>query len=111
MGARQMVEDFRQGLLGGRGPDLRLRAGAQPLRQGGPHLNALMRGTLRQRLRVGIGDDELHPIEAAFDHVVDGVAAGTPDPENGDARLEFGEVRNGKIDAHVIGVRKLISPT
>jgi hypothetical protein len=60
-----------------------------------------MRRALCQRLRICIGDDELYPVEAAFDHVVDRVTPRAPDPEDSDARLKLGEVWYGKIDAHV----------
>ena len=42
---------------------------------------------LRQRLRVGVADDEIDAFEVRADHVVDGVAAGAADAEHGDARL------------------------
>ena len=105
-----MVEDFGQRLLGGGGTDLRLRAGAQPLRQGRTHLYATLRGILHQRLRIGVGDDEFDPLEPALDHVVDGIAASATDTENGNARLEIGEVRNSQIDGHFAWRPELICP-
>ena len=110
MGACEMVEDFGQRLLGGGGTDLRLRSGTQPLRQGCTHLNATLRGVLHESLRIGVGDDELDPLKPALDHVVDGIAAGTSNAENGDAGLEIGEVRNGQIDGHFAWRPELICP-
>src|SRR4029078_8489794 len=39
-------------------------------------------------------------LQTAFDHVVDGIAAGPPDTEYGDARLEFGQIRNSEVYGH-----------
>ena len=80
--------------------DLRLRPGTQSLGQGSAHLDAPLGGTLCQGLCVGIGDDELHPFEAAFDHIVDRVSAGAADAEHGNMRLELGKIGHGEIDCH-----------
>jgi len=56
---------------------------------------------LLKRLRIGIGNDEFHALKALGDHVVDGVAAGAPDPEDGDARPKFlGLARFHQIECH-----------
>ena len=44
-----------------------------------------------QRLRVGVGDDEVDALKSGGDHVVDGIAAGAADAEHGDARLQLAE--------------------
>ena len=49
-----------------------LAAGAQA---GGAELDHAVRGAARQRLRVGVGADELHALDLAVDHVLHGVAA------------------------------------
>ncbi len=54
----------------------------------------------RQGLRIGIGHDEVHTVQAGFDHVVDGIAASTANTEHGDAGLEFLNVRDGEVDGH-----------
>jgi hypothetical protein len=43
----------------------------------------------RQRLSIGIGDDELDALQVGFDHVVDGIAAGAAHAEHEDPRLKF----------------------
>ena len=53
-----------------------------------------------QRLRVGVGDDEVDALQARRDHVVDRVAAGAADAEHGNARLHLTNVGNLQIDAH-----------
>ena len=52
-----------------------------------------------ERLRVGVGDDEVDAHEARGDHVVDGVAAGAADAEHGDPRLQLPDVGHFQIDA------------
>ena len=42
------------------------------------------------------------PFSPARDHVVDGIAAAAADAEDGDARLEFGDVRLLQIDRHCL---------
>ena len=41
---------------------------------------------LRQRLEIGVGDDELDAVEAGAHHAVDGVAAAAADADDLDAR-------------------------
>ena len=56
---------------------------------------------MRERLRVGVGDDEVDALETGGDHVVDGIAAGAADAEHGYARLELTNVGDFQIDRHV----------
>ena len=56
----------------GRAAGLRLRAGAEP---GRAELELLLGEAARERLRVGVGGDELHPGHAVADHVVHRVTA------------------------------------
>ena len=61
----------------------------------------ILRGArrLRQRLGVGVADDELARLQVRPDHVVDGVAAGAADPDDGDAGLQLLLVpRDAEID-------------
>jgi hypothetical protein len=51
------------------------RARAQTLGHAGAHLDLGGGARLGQRLRIGIGDHELAPVEVLVDHVVDGIAA------------------------------------
>ena len=60
----EMIADLVDRFLGGGAADFRLRAGAETLGDGDAHLDdALGRGR-RQRLAVGVGDDELAAAEA-----------------------------------------------
>src|SRR5690606_35020938 len=54
--------------------DLGVRARAQALGDAGAELQLQLGAAVLDRLRVGVGGDELHPVHAAVDHVVDGVA-------------------------------------
>ena len=51
-------------------PDFRIRARAQTLGDGNAQLQLHVCITLGECLRIGIGRDELHPLEPARDHVV-----------------------------------------
>ena len=95
--AGEMGADLVQRLFGGGLADLGLGAGAETFGEVGAELDAVLGARAGQRLRVGVGDDELDALEAAVDHVVDGVAAGAADADHGDARLEFGEIRNLRL--------------
>ena len=101
MCALEVVADLVDRLLCRGPPDLRLRARAQPFGDRHAHLDDSFRLGHRERLGVCIGDDEVHALQPARDHVVDGVAAGTAGPENCDPRLKLTDVGNLQIDAHV----------
>ena len=73
-------------LLGGGAADLGLGAGAEALGQVRAELHAALGAAVQQRLRVGVGDDELHAVQAGGDHVVDRVGAAAADADDGDAR-------------------------
>ena len=98
--AREMIADLVDHLLGRGAADLGLRAGAEPLGDREAHLDDALGLATGQRLGVGVGDDEFDALEAGLDHVVDGIAARAADPEHGDARLEFPDVRSLEIDRH-----------
>ncbi len=49
---------------------------------------------MRQRLRIGVGDDEFDALQVGADHVVDGVAAGAADTDHGDPGMERRVGRN-----------------
>jgi hypothetical protein len=67
----------------------RHRACTEPSRDIGPELNRVRRKGRGQRLRVGVGNDELNARNVAGDHVRDGIAAGAPDPDDDDTRTQF----------------------
>ena len=57
--AEEAIDEIRDHLLGGGPPDLRLRAGAEPFRHRHAHLDDALGLRHCERLRVGIGDDEV----------------------------------------------------
>ena len=79
-------------LLGRRLADLGAGAGAEPLGQVDAELDAHARHSTGERLRVGVGDDELDPLEPGRDHVVDGIAAGAADADHGDSGAQVGQL-------------------
>jgi len=60
-----MVADFVDDFLGRGRADIRLRAGAEALGDLGAHLHDALRLGHGERLRVGIGDDEIDPCNPA----------------------------------------------
>ena len=82
--ALQVIANLVEHLLGRRAPDFGLRASAEPFGGRHAHLDDALGFRHRERLRVGVGDDEVDALQPAGDHVVDGVAAGTARPEHGD---------------------------
>jgi hypothetical protein len=98
--AGQVVHDLLDRFLGRRGADGGTRARAQPLGHLGAHLDLLGRVRLLESLRVGVGDDELDPLELLLDHVVHRIAAGAAHAEHGDPGLEIFLPRKRKIECH-----------
>ena len=70
--------------------DVRIGAGAEALGQLAADLNLHRRRAVPQRLRVGVGDDELDAAEAGLNHARDGVAAAAADADHLDARAGAG---------------------
>ena len=93
---------FVGGFLRRRLADLRLRAGAEALRDVRAQLDAPIRAAVHKLLRVGVGDDELHALQIRRDHVVDRIGAAAADTDDGDARAEVGVrgLRDGEIQGH-----------
>ncbi len=105
VGAVHRVEDLVERLFGGGASDIRPRAGAEPPGNADPELDLARCGGLRQRLSVGVAGDELAPDQIRTNHVVDGVSAGAPDADNGDAGLHLLFVpRDAQID-HAVPLR------
>ena len=100
MGAGEVVADFVDDFLGRGRADIGLRTGAQALGDLGAHLDDALRLRHGERLRVGVGDDEIDPLQSGRDHVVDGIAAGAADAEHRDPRLQLVNVRDVEIDGH-----------
>ncbi len=97
---REVVVDLVEAFLGRGAPDFRMRARAQTFGHRDAELDDAWRFAERERLRIGVGADEIDPVQARRDHVVDGVAAGAAHAENRDAGLQFLDVGNGEIDWH-----------
>ena len=98
--ALEMVANLVDDLLRRGAPDLGLRAGAEALGDLHAHLDDALGLGQGQRLRVGVGDDEVDALQAGLDHVVDGIAARAAHTEHGDARLELADVGQGEVDRH-----------
>ena len=78
----QAVGIFERGFTA----DVRVGAGAEPLRQLSADLNLDGCRVPLQRLCVGVGDDELDTLQADLHHPVDGVAAAAADSDHFDTR-------------------------
>ena len=100
MRAGEVIADLLERLLRGRPADLGLGAGAEALGHLKAHLDDALGPRRRQRLRVGVGDDEIDARQAGHDHVVDRVAAGAADAAHHDAGLQFPEFGRLQIDRH-----------
>nr|WP_206542962.1 hypothetical protein [Pantoea stewartii] len=87
-------------LLRGRCTDNGLRTGAEALGDLGTHLDDALRFRHRQRLRVGVGDDEVDALQPGGDHVVDGITTRAADAEDGDPRFQLADVRGCQIECH-----------
>ena len=98
--AGEMIVDLVEAFLGRGTPDFRVRAGTESFGDRDAQLDDALRLAERQRLRVGIGADEVDAVEARNDHIVDRVAASASHTEYGDPGLQFLDVGNGKIDGH-----------
>ncbi len=77
--AVQGIGDLIAGFHRRRASGLGLGPGPQSRR---PKLDLVLRLGARQRLRVGIGGNELDAGHSVSDHVIDGVASGAPDPDH-----------------------------
>ena len=96
-----MIADLVDHLFGRGAADFGLRAGAEAFGDLRAHLDDALGLGHGERLRVGIGDDEVDALQAGRDHVVDRIAAGAADAEHGDARFHFANVGDRQIDGHV----------
>ena len=72
--------------------DIGLRTGAEALGDLRAHLHDALGFRHGQRLRVGVGDDEVDALQPGSDHVVDGIAASSTDAEDGNPRFQLADV-------------------
>jgi hypothetical protein len=89
--ATQVIADFLDYFLCCGTAHFGLRAGPKALRDLDTHLDGTRSSRHGERLRVGIGDDEFDALQAACDHIVDRIAAGTTHAEHGDPRFHLSE--------------------
>src|SRR6202041_2520895 len=100
VGAGEVIADLVDDFLGRGRADIGLRTGAEALRDLGTHLHDALRLGHGERLRVGIGDDEIDTLQSGGDHVVDGIAARAADAEYGNPGLQLADVRGCYIECH-----------
>ena len=89
MGAVEDAIDLGEQFLGGRTAKLGARTRAEAFGRPAAELDDAIRARRSQRLRVGIGGDELDSANLVPDHVGHGVAAGTADADDTDARAKL----------------------
>ncbi len=89
-------------LFGGGLADLGPRAGAEALGDLEAELDLAVGEAVVERLRVGVGDDEIDALHVGVDHVGDGVAARAADADHADPRAELLHFRTDEIDAHAL---------
>ncbi len=95
-----MLENFIERLLSRRPPDIRNGPSAEALRRFHAKLNFLFSLSQTHGLRVRIRHNKFDAFKLAFDHVVHRISAGAADVDDGDARFQFSEFRNAKIEWH-----------
>ena len=103
--AFERLFDLGDGFFGRCLANFRTRARAKAAGDVGPELDALFRRRGAERLRVGVGDDELDALDLGRDHVGDRVAAGPTDADDGDARAQIVGRCGSDIDAHQLVLR------
>ncbi len=80
-------------VLRGSPAHLGVRTCAEAAGQFPAHIQLDVRITHQERLRIGVDGDELHALEADFDHAVDGIDAAAADSDNfddGEIVLRYG---------------------
>src|SRR4029079_15424978 len=80
--------------------DIGLRSGAEALGHLRAHLHDALGLRHGERLRVGVGDDEVDALQPGSDHVIDGIAACSTDAEDGNPRFQLADVRGCQIECH-----------
>ena len=88
VGAAQQLLDVVLGVLGGLAPHLGVGAGAESAGGVTPDVELDVGIAHQQRLGVGVDGDELHALQALFDHPVDGIHAAATDADH----LDDGEI-------------------
>src|SRR5690606_14250284 len=78
----------------------RLRVGAEAFGDADAELDDTVGLGHGQGLGIRVGNDEVDALEASGDHVVDSVAAAATDAEDGDPRLQLGDIWLLQLDGH-----------
>ena len=82
--------------------DFRLGPGTETFRDGHAHLDETVGLVHCQCLGIRVGANEVAPLEACCDHVIDGVSARAADAEDRNARLQLLNVGHLQVDGHII---------
>jgi hypothetical protein len=64
-----------------------------------------------ERLSVGIGDNEIDPLQPCANHIVDRISACTAHPKHGNPRLQLPQIGALLVDAHAFLFDAGASPT
>jgi hypothetical protein len=72
----------------------------------GAELDALFGSCIAQRLRIGIGHDEIDAFDLRFHHVGNRIAPGAAHADHGDAGTQIVRRSGADIDAHSIFLRR-----
>ena len=96
----QIGADFLDRFLGGGSANFRPGTRSEPLGDANAHLDDGARARCRKSLGIGVCGDEVHAFEAAFDHVVDRVAAGAADADDRDARPQLRQSWKLQVYSH-----------
>ena len=92
--------DVLERFLGRGAPDFGARSGAETLGDLEPELDSAVCRRGVERLSVGVGDDEVDPLDVGPDHVGNGIAARATHSDDADPRPKFVDFRPDEIDAH-----------
>ena len=100
MHAIKQAVDLFERLFGSSPADFGTRTCAEALRDIRTELHARFRDRIVQRLRIGVGDDEVDTLDLRFDHVGDGIAAGATHADHDNPGTQFVDRRRSDINAH-----------
>ena len=92
--------DLGQALLGSGASDFGSRTRTKTLRDIRAELDPLFGNRVVERLRIGVGDDEIDTFNLCTNHIGNSVSACSTNADNGDFRLQFVNHWWTDIDAH-----------
>jgi hypothetical protein len=98
--AFERIDDLFDRLLSRGAADLRPRSRPEALGNLQAKLDAAISGRVVERLRIGVGDDEIDALHVGPHHVSDGVAACATDTDDRDPRAKLVDLRPDEINAH-----------